>query len=231
MAADNGGGIDDNGLLTVMNSTIEGNTANGVEGGGGIFISADGSATLENSTVVSNQAWIGGGIFDQGILTIKGSLFSGNRSTETQGSVPTGGGVIAAARSDSVQLKVKNSRFIGNQAPQSIGGGISVIVSDAGAFQMTGSILAGNHASDGGGIAGGPGSVSGSCFLGNTASLDSTRDIDGNLQAGDNWWGAGNLPHVSRGVTVASTLSSPPDICASEIPTPYLTIAGPPVSQ
>ena len=229
-AAYNGGGINDDGLLTVTNSTIEGNTAGGVEGGGGVFVTDNGSATITGSMVAGNQAWIGGGIFSQGSLTVSGSVISGNRAMESRFTVPTGGGGIAAAHADAVRLTVKDSFILGNRAAQSIGGGISVGVADAGDFRLTGSVVAGNQARDGGGIAGGPGSVAGSCLLDNAAGGSSAGDLDGSLQAGGNWWGPGGSPHVSRGVTTAPLLAGAPAICAAALPTPYPTIVGTPVS-
>ena len=63
-----GGGIDNSGVLTLNNSTISHNTANGgnVAGGGagdgdGSGIYSTGTLTLNNSTVSNNQATGGSG--------------------------------------------------------------------------------------------------------------------------------------------------------------------------
>src|SRR6185437_14933842 len=72
-----GGGIEnaDTVTLTIINSTLSGNTA-GLGGGG--FIS--GTVTIINSTFSSNMASEGGGIYNSGsgTLTITNSTFSGN---------------------------------------------------------------------------------------------------------------------------------------------------------
>ncbi len=232
-AAANGGGINDDGLLTIRDSTIEGNTAGGVEGGGGIFITENGSASLEHSTIAGNQAWIGGGIFDQGTLSIlSGSVISGNTSTESRFTIPTGGGGIAT-KGNAAHLTIQDSFIIGNFAPKTIAGGISVGVADSSSFTMTGSLVANNTAQDGGGIAGGPGSVTLSCILANQVTEKSKgglADIDGSLQAGNNWWGHGGQPQVSPQVTTAPLLTQAPSICADAVPTPFPTIVGTPVS-
>jgi predicted outer membrane repeat protein len=230
LAAGNGGGINVDGTLTVKGSTIAANVAQGVEGGGGIFVSELGSAALDSSRVTGNQAWIGGGIYDQGSLDVTGgTVLSGNVAAESQFTIPTGGGAIAT-RGDSARLKVADSFIVGNQAPQSIAGGVSVNVADPSDFAMTGSVLAGNLASDGGGIAGGPGSVTGSCFMDNSASSGPGGDIDGDLQAGGNWWGPGGSPSVSGGASTAPVLVSAPPVCAAAIPTPYPTLAATPAA-
>jgi len=106
LAADNGGGINVDGTLIVQNSIIQGNIAQGVEGGGGIFVTENGTASIDSSQVLGNQAWIGGGIFTQGALEVgSGTLISGNVSTESKFSVPTGGGGIAS-RGDSASITI-----------------------------------------------------------------------------------------------------------------------------
>ena len=77
-----GGGIDNEGALSVTSSTISGNSAN--QYGGGIF--NDGSLTLTNSTVANNRAPYlvdgGGGIenYFSGTLVATNSTVSGNTS-------------------------------------------------------------------------------------------------------------------------------------------------------
>jgi hypothetical protein len=234
LAVDNGGGIYDDGTLEVHDSIIKGNISQSVEGGGGIFVSEKGTASIDESQVNGNQAWIGGGIFTQGSLEISGgTVISGNVSTESKFTIPTGGGGIAT-RGDSARLTIQDSLIIGNRAPQSIGGGISVNLPDASPLVMTGSVVAGNVSLDGGGIEGGPGTVTGSCFLGNQSTGTSggaAGDIDGNLKAGGNWWGSSGAPHVASGVATIPILTAPPSICSQEIPTPYPTEVATPVEQ
>src|SRR5438552_13934406 len=69
---DVGGGIRNQGTLTLVNSTVTGNSAN--SGGGGIF--NQGTLTLINSIVAGNSTRTGssgGGIANGGTLTLTGS--------------------------------------------------------------------------------------------------------------------------------------------------------------
>lgn len=81
--SDAGGGILNFGTLTLMNSTVTGNSAPGSEGGG---ILSYGALTLTDSTVSGNSAGAGGGIRNyNGALTLTNSTVSGN-------SAPSGSG-------------------------------------------------------------------------------------------------------------------------------------------
>ncbi len=111
-----GGGIYNEGTLTISNSIISGNQAN--QDGGGIFNSG-GNLTISNSTISGNQANPqGGGIINlNGSLTISNSIISGNQAE-------VGGGIdnenfIGLTSS----LTISNSTISGNQAE--VGGGIT----------------------------------------------------------------------------------------------------------
>lgn len=111
-----GGGIVNNGILNIANSTFSGNSAvNSVglsaSGGGAIFNSA--TLTLSNSTFSDNNAGGpccagegGGGIWNNGKHTIADSTFSGNF---VSGAVSFGGGIINFGT-----LTLTNSTFSGN---------------------------------------------------------------------------------------------------------------------
>jgi hypothetical protein len=129
-----GGGIYNNGTLTVSNSTLSSNTANGggsiwnegstltvnnstlsgnraTNNGGGIVING-GTVSLSNSTLSSNTAGdFGGGIDNNGNLTVSNSTFSGNTAT-------TRGGALWTFNT----LALSNSTFSGNTAAD--GGGL-----------------------------------------------------------------------------------------------------------
>jgi len=123
-----GGGIDvDSGFLTLINSTISGNTA-GKEGGG---VYSDEAITLISSTVSGNTAGEkGGGLYsDDNTFVLINSTVSGNEASSE------GGGVY----SDDA-LTFINSTAWGNRAGQK-GGGVYV---DNGSAVLTSSILAGN---------------------------------------------------------------------------------------
>ncbi|MBC7870320.1 MAG: right-handed parallel beta-helix repeat-containing protein, partial [Chitinophagaceae bacterium] len=81
----NGGGIDNNqGTLTVTNSSFVGNVANGVlggSGGGGAIVINLGTVAIVNSTFANNQAnFIGGGVYNAASVTITNSTFVGNQA-------------------------------------------------------------------------------------------------------------------------------------------------------
>jgi hypothetical protein len=153
-----GGGIRNFGTLTLRNSLVKDNSANG---GGGIGNSAE--LTLINSTVMDNIAYgigprgqecgNGGGIqCGSGTMMIYNSTISGNQ-----------GGVKGRARGGGVhvgcgcQAVIANSTISNNEASRegglsysggdSLGGGIYV----AGELELINSTVVGNRASGGGG--------------------------------------------------------------------------------
>lgn len=100
-----GGGIDNNGVLTLRDSTVTDNQAVGVNGqGGGIYSTGTGRLTLIGATVTRNQALAptsmvgryaeGGGIFAAagGTLTVMHSVVSHNTSSLTSTLPVTAGG-------------------------------------------------------------------------------------------------------------------------------------------
>jgi filamentous hemagglutinin family protein len=92
IANDDGGGITNSGLLNIINSTLNNNTAigssSGNSGGGALLNTIAGTATLTNTTVSGNTAKVGGGIRNDGNLTLRNSTVANNRAT---GGVGVGG--------------------------------------------------------------------------------------------------------------------------------------------
>ena len=140
--------------VTLNDLSIEDGVANTVisstwgNSGGGIY--NDGNLTVNNSTVSGNTAsqW-GGGIFnsDTGTLTVTNSTLSNNTATGSS-NPPSGwgGGILSIYR-----VTIANSTFSNNSAeasPSSVGGGIFV----HGSGIITNSTLSGNSAGDGAGI-------------------------------------------------------------------------------
>jgi hypothetical protein len=75
-ATDSGGGINNGGTLTLVNTTV---TRNSTPGDSGIF--NNGTLTLVNTTVTGNSSGgDGGGIFNNGTLTLANSIVEGNTS-------------------------------------------------------------------------------------------------------------------------------------------------------
>jgi CSLREA domain-containing protein len=104
-----GGGIRNNGTLTVSNSTFSGNECGNLAFGGGAIYS-EGTLTVTDSTFSGNAcgevAFGGGAIYSKGSLTVTGSTFSGNACNQALG------GAIYNAGS----LTVTNTTFSRNGA-------------------------------------------------------------------------------------------------------------------
>jgi CSLREA domain-containing protein len=129
-----GGGIFNEGTLTVTNSTFSDNsTRDGIEGRGG-GIDNEGKLTVTNSTFSGNttieQLGGGGGIFNDGTLTVTNSTFSGNSAFD-------GGGIYNVSEAGTVTIT--NSTFFGNSA-SNMGGGIS----NEGSATLKNTIVAGS---------------------------------------------------------------------------------------
>ncbi|MEE8390180.1 MAG: choice-of-anchor Q domain-containing protein, partial [Anaerolineae bacterium] len=134
-SSDKGGGILNNGFLTLNSSVISHNTAD--DGGGGIF-NAGGTVTLNNSTVNDNTAGnSGGGIGGNSTLTLNNSTVSGNAavagggvyvwhtspvtvtlnsSTVSNNTASQGGGVHSGDSSPTVTVILRNSILAGNMS-------------------------------------------------------------------------------------------------------------------
>jgi predicted outer membrane repeat protein len=130
-----GGGIYNKGTLAVSNSIISGNDSDGTAGaGGGIYNEFSWTVTTTNSTVSGNSGKLGGGIYNEGALTLTNSTVSGNDAVEV-------GGIYSAG-----SLTLTNSTVSGNTAEYTVGG----IYNEEGPLALTHSTVANNI---GGGIA------------------------------------------------------------------------------
>ena len=151
-----GGGIYNSGTLTVTDSTISGNSAGGVGGG---IVNDGGTMTVTNSVISGNFAGTdGGGIRNSDTLTIIDSTISGN-------SAGGGGGGIY---SSSGALAVTNSTIWDNSALTSPGGGIF----NSGTLIAANSTFSGNSAAashGGGAFNSGTLGTTNSTFSGNSA--------------------------------------------------------------
>jgi CSLREA domain-containing protein len=118
-AAGNGGGLRVGGSATLTNCTISGNTA-GTSGGGVYLTYSGGTATLTDCTVSGNSAGTSGGG-----LAVGGSMYGSsatatlNKCTVSGNTAAQGGGLFNAGT-----LSVASSNITGNTAT-SAGGGIS----------------------------------------------------------------------------------------------------------
>ena len=125
--ADVGGGIlNDHATLTVTNSTISGNSA---DGGSGICNYGDGGSatlTVTNSTISGNtSSYDGGGILNSSggggnaTVMVTNTTLSGNSATS---SIGAGGGIVNDGNSGTATLTITNSTLSGNSGVN--GGGI-----------------------------------------------------------------------------------------------------------
>jgi len=217
---DDGGGIENAGVLTINNSTFSSDSAS--YGGGAVENDASGTMTVSNSSFSGNSApYEGGGIDSQGTLTVTGSTFSTNSSTIGDGqqySTGAGGGIDSAGAltvsnsmfsmnsggfgggiSSEGPLTVSDSTFSSNSSTYGGGGGIytstDIGSSPTNTATVTNSTFSGNSGEfPGGGILNGGGSltVSNSTFIGNT-------------QIGDGQEGGGGISNGGT-LTLMSTI-------------------------
>jgi len=207
-------------MLTVLNSTITGNTAGtSAHGGMGAGIYSNGATlTISNSTVSNNTAWFGsdyfggygGGILSGGggTLEISNTTISGNQTGLA------GGGLSIFSGS----ATINNSTISGNIAgfefpPTGVGGGIS----NSGTLTIINSTINGNTANgsefkgggEGGGIYGGT-QIRNSTLSDNQASVHGGSISGGTFDIGNSILNAGGPENIydatvtSQGYNVCS---------------------------
>jgi len=155
-----GGGIFNNGTLTVLNSVITGNSASN-----GCGILNDGSLMVDYTTFSGNSSCNGGGIYNEGSLTLTNSTFAGNTS------LGWGTGIL-----NSGTAIVTNSTFSNNTAY--MGGGI--FNDNDSTLTITNSTFSGNSAGFGAGI-------------NNSGTLNYANTIIANATAGGDCFGSGMI--------------------------------------
>jgi hypothetical protein len=129
-----GGGISNDGLLTVASSTIEGNSA--ILGGG--ISDYSGQSTVESSTIADNSAERGGGIYSQSSMQIISSTISANEAQYY------GGGVYK----DHGLTQILFSTITENTAPEGAGSGVACGGEAMTRTEFYSTIVAGNAHSD-----------------------------------------------------------------------------------
>jgi hypothetical protein len=146
--ADFGGGIYNQGILTLINSVVSDNTA--LYYGGGVYNESGGQVTISNSVVSGNSSPVGGGITNHdGTLLVTTSTITGNLANGADGS---GGGIFSGGLGGSVD--VTNSTVAYNTASGQ-GGAIYI---GSGTLSVVNSTVAHNSSScDSGGCSGGGG--------------------------------------------------------------------------
>lgn len=133
-----GGGIDNDGDLTLDSVEVSGNESSG--GGGGIRSMSSSNLTITDSIISANStsSYTGGGIlFDgSGSLLISNSTISNNSATSTSAFYLTsngGGGIGYYATGSSSSGVISDSTISGNSAGVNNGGGVSLFSNAKGA--------------------------------------------------------------------------------------------------
>jgi CSLREA domain-containing protein len=175
----NGGAIDaGSGTLTIRNSRLTTNTADG--GIGGAVHLGGGRLLLDGSTVTNNFAVGGGGIFAAGgTVTLSGSAVTFNVSGASGGGIAAQGGLVSLTRSS-----VRGNLAGGD------GGGIS-----ASTVILTGSSVTGNRSSDDGGGIG----AQSATLVGSTVDGNAAEDTGGGLACTTATLTASTVSHNTSG--------------------------------
>ncbi len=164
-----GGGIYNEGILTLNSSSVSGNTVTGTlsitASGGGIF--SVGTVNLNSSTVSGNTANLGTGFQPLGGgIAAYGGTVTLNNSTVSGNSTAHGGGIYNAS-----STVILNSSSVSGNTASTGGGGIS---NNQGTITLTNSTVSGNSAALGGGFinanAGAVITLTNSTVSGNSAS-------------------------------------------------------------
>jgi predicted outer membrane repeat protein len=208
------GAIDNNGNLTVGNSTFTNNNASSGAGAisnfgslivdNGTFtnntstsdggaLDSNGPMTVNNCTFTNNSAKYGGAIDNHGTLTVDNSTFAHNNAPY--------GGAIASYRT----LTVNNCTFTYNSA--STGGAINNYLT----LTVENSTFTNNTSDHEGGAISNYGTtvVNFNRIIGNMAPAGSDiYNSEGTIEASDNWWGTNIGPSVTclSGIIVKSWL-------------------------
>ena len=164
--ADQGGGIDNAGTLTIRDAIFSGDqvlgdsAATGI--GGGILNEPGATLSVAQTAFLNNQAvggaagrGFGGGLMNQGTATVTGATFTNNTAIGGANFLGVGGGI---ANRNGGTLTVESSTFMGNQALDGLGG-----VAGGGAINNRNSSL----------------TVDNSVFLNNEALAPSTFSLGG----------------------------------------------------
>ena len=143
-SAYDGGGVANNGSLTLSHSRISNNQANQL--GGGVY--NNGTLTVSDTNISSNLALIsGGGIYNNGTLTVSHATISGDGAIYDGGGIYSDNSGIVTVSHSIISGNVGNSYLIGPTAYPSGGG-----VYNTGIFTVSGTTITRNSSYLGGGI-------------------------------------------------------------------------------
>lgn len=153
------------GIVSIKNSTISGNTAQGFDGGAMYFYNG-GSLTIENSTLSGNRARRGGAIYFFGTI----GAFNVNQSTISGNSATVAGGAVEL-RSLVGNANFRQTTITQNSAPAA--GGIR-IGSGSGSVTLNSTIVSGNTGGTSNELGGTTGSIIAINSLTNNAGFTGT---------------------------------------------------------
>jgi hypothetical protein len=188
-----GGGIYNLGRLTLTNSSVSGNT--GGVNGGGIDNVAGAHAYLSYCTISNNVmggSGYGAGIRNDGVMTVAGSVISGNSGGRN-------GGGFTGAGTTTLTNSVISGNSVGGLGAN--GGGIMISVSPTASANLTNCTVAQNFAPlNGGGIA-----VAGNNKL--TLSNSILADNSAVHNGGGIYVGSGSTATITNSILAANTAS------------------------
>ena len=176
----NGGGINNNGTMTINNSTIANNTASGLGGGirnvsGPSTSTTNSSLTITNSAIIGNTAGVaGGGVDSAQPYASPTTTTSLTNVTISGNSAPTGGGVYNTGGA----LTLTSATVSGNSATSSAGGLFSTLSTPV----LINTIVAGNTGSSGASdIVAGSGVTGTNNLIGTGGSGGLVNGVNGNI--------------------------------------------------
>ncbi len=199
-----GGGIESRAGSTtsLLDMTLEGNTANVTAGGGGgngggMHITGDGDVTADAILVVRNMADTeGGGLWNSaGTMTVMNSSLIDNMGSGA-GAANGGGALFNNGGGGAGVITVTNSRLLNNSADGTAGSG-GAILALTGTVNVTDSVIAGNTANRAGG---GVEVATGATVNLTRVTLGGTSSV-----AGNNAQGTGTPPGNGGGLHIGGT--------------------------
>ncbi len=178
----NGGGILNQGTLTLKASTLMDNSS--YSGLGGALYNDYGTVDITDSTLSSNSATNGGAVGNVGTLSLTDSTLSNNTAPGNGGAIIEQFGTMTITNS---MLSDNSATLVGSVGGAIISGGTGT------ALNLRNSILSGNSATDGGGIAGFGGGMMNTVTNSTLSNNKATNGDGGGIANGIGNYGGGPM--------------------------------------